>query len=219
MRAVLLPSVLPVWRRRARVAGLGLLALAGLLRGQTEPTLTPPPNHALTYTIALTDRLRVAVFQEPDLSVISRVDAKGNINLPLTGEVHVAGLTLAEAQRKVEEAYREGRFLRSPQVTINVEEYAPRTISVQGEVRNPGQLTLPIESGMTILDAITRSGGFTDTAKGNAVTVTRPMPDGTTRVFTIDVQSYIRGDRRARPEETTLLLLPGDVVYVPQRLI
>lgn len=178
-----------------------------------------PPNHALTYTIALTDRLRVAVFQEPDLSIISRVDANGNINLPLTGEINVVGLTLPDAQRKVEEAYRVGRFLRNPQVTINVEEYAPRTISVQGEVRNPSQLTLPIESGMTILDAITRSGGFTDTAKGNAVTVTRMMPDGTKKVITIDVQSYIRGDRKARVEDTTLLLLPGDVVYVPQRLI
>jgi polysaccharide biosynthesis/export protein len=72
---------------------------------------------------------------------------------------------------------------------------------------------------MTILDAITRSGGFTDVARGNAVSVTRPLPNGTTRVFTVDVQSYIRGERRARPDETLLLLLPGDVVYVPQRII
>jgi polysaccharide biosynthesis/export protein len=212
-------------RLRSRLPLLRVLLLlaggcAGLSAARASSTpAAPAPDVSLTYTIVATDRLRIAVFQEPDLSVIARVDAKGLVNLPLTGEVPVAGLTIAEAQRRVEEAYRSGRYLRSPQVTINVEEYAARTISVQGEVRNPGQLTLPIESGMTILDAITRSGGFTDVARGNAVSVTRPLPNGTTRVFTVDVQSYIRGERRARPDETLLLLLPGDVVYVPQRII
>jgi polysaccharide biosynthesis/export protein len=196
-----------------------LLFLIGAVLHSTTAAQESNRDPSLTYTIVATDRLRVSVFQEPDLSVIARVDAKGTINLPLTGEVLVAGLTIAEAQKKVEETYRAGRFLRSPQVTINVEEYAPRTISVQGEVRNPGQLTLPIESGMTILDAITKSGGFTDIARGNAVTVTRRQPDGTTKVIPVDVQSYIRGDRRAKAEDTLLLLLPGDVVYVPQRII
>mgnify|MGYP001476111187 CR=1 FL=1 len=198
--------------------GLVLLSAAGALaQERTDEPLTV--EAALTYSIVPTDRLRVAVFQEPELSVIARVDAKGFINLPLTGEIPVAGLTIADAQRRGEEAYRSGRYLRNPQVTINVEEYAPRIISVTGEVRNPGQLTLPIESGMTILDAITKAGGFTDVARGNAVTVTRPQPAGTSRVITIDVQSYIRGDRRAKPEESLLLLQPGDVVYVPQRII
>lgn len=199
-----------------------LAALAAPARVRAQAPAVPSiasNSRSITYTIALTDRLRIAVYQEPDLSVISRVDAKGTINLPLVSEVKVAGLTVAEAQTKVEQAYREGRFLRAPQVTINVEEYAPREISVQGEVRNPGRLSLPIESGMTILDAITRAGGFTDTAKGNAVNVTRVMPDGSKQVFTIDVQSLIRGKSSANVEENTLLLLPGDIVYVPQRLI
>lgn len=199
--------------------GFAVLAFSAGAIAQDTAATASATDHSLTYTIVTTDRLRVSVFQEPELSVIARVDAKGTINLPLTGEVLVAGLTIADAQKKVEETYRNGRFLRSPQVTINVEEYAPRTISVQGEVRNPGQLTLPIESGMTILDAITKSGGFTDVARGNAVTVTRRMPDGTTKIIPVDVQSYIRGDRRAKAEDTLLLLLPGDVVYVPQRII
>ncbi len=190
------------------------------LRAQAPAVPSTSANsRTITYTIALTDRLRIAVYQEPDLSVQSRVDAKGTVNLPLVGEVKVAGHTITEAQTMVEAAYRNGRFLRAPQVTINVEEYAPREISVQGEVRNPGRLSLPVESGMTILDAITRAGGFTDTAKGNAVNITRILPDGTKKVFTVDVQSLIRGKSDANVEETTLLLLPGDIVYVPQRLI
>lgn len=181
---------------------------------------TPPMDNtrAITYTVARTDRLRIAVFQEPDLSVISRVDAKGSVNLPLVGEVVVAGLNLAQAQARIENAYRDGRFLRAPQVTLNVEEYAPREISISGEVRNPGRLSLPVEAGMTVLEAITRAGGFTDTARGNAINITRILPDGTKEVYTVDVQSTIRGRARANVSDSTLILLPGDIVYVPQRI-
>lgn len=208
--------------RRIRPAVLltALIAFATVMQdAAAQENGQSSDGRKFAYTIAPTDRLRIAVFQETDLSVISRVDSKGNINLPLTGEVNVIGLTIPEAQRRIERAYREGRFLRDPQVTINVEEYAPRVVSVLGEVRNPGQLTLPVESGMTVLDAINKCGGFTDIAKGTAVTITRRKPDGTKTVMTIDVQSYIRGSRDARVEDTMLMLLPGDTVYVPQRLI
>lgn len=208
----LLPSLLAI-------IGLGLLVGLIPARAQAPANPTDRSSRAIAYTIALTDRLRIAVFQEADLSVISRVDSKGRVNLPLVGEVVVAGRTIAEAQQVIEAAYRDGRFLRAPQVTINVEEYAPREISVQGEVRNPGRLSLPIEAGMTILEAITRAGGFTDTARGNSVNITRILPDGTTRVITVDVQSMIRGRASANVEDSTMLLLPGDIVYVPQRLI
>ncbi|HEY0946703.1 MAG TPA: polysaccharide biosynthesis/export family protein [Opitutaceae bacterium] len=207
---------------RGRIPSIALvIVLASFgspLCGQ-NPTTPVSPAVAVTYTIALTDRLRVSVYQEDDLSVISRVDAKGTVNLPLVGEIPVAGLTISAAQNAIEKAYREGRYLRSPQVTINVEEYAPREISVQGQVRNPGRLSLPIESGMTVLEAITKSGGFTDTAKGTAVTITRVTADGKKRVFSIDVDSLIKGKDRANIEDNTLVLQPGDIVYVPERLI
>jgi polysaccharide export outer membrane protein len=72
---------------------------------------------------------------------------------------------------------------------------------------------------MTVLEAITRAGGFTDTARGNAVNITRILPDGTKEVYTVDVQSTIRGRARANVSDSTLILLPGDIVYVPQRII
>lgn len=185
-------------------------------QGNNAATLSAAPiSRAITYTIALTDRLRIGVFQEPDLSIISRVDSKGNINLNLVGPVRVYGLTIEEAEKKVESAYRDGRFLRGPQVTINVEEYAPREISIQGEVLNPGRYPLPVESGMTVLTAITKAQGFTDQAKGSEVRITRVLPDGSTKTFTVDVSSLIRGRSGARAEDASMLLLPDDVVYVP----
>ena len=171
------------------------------------------------YRLTNTDRLRIVVYGEPDLSVISRIDARGNVNLYLVGDVHVAGCTVNEAQKIIETTYREGRFLRAPQVTISVEDYAPRAVTVDGSVKNPGSIPLPTESTLTVYQAIIRAGGFTDIAKGTAVTVTRILPDGTKKVFTIDVDSLIKGKGRAREQDDTLLLEPGDIISVPERLI
>lgn len=173
----------------------------------------------LSYTIACTDRLRIAVYQEEDLSVIARVDAKGTVNLPLVGEVHVFGQTVSEAQKSIESAYRNGRYLKNPQVTINIEEYAPREVSIQGMVRNPGRYPLPIEASMTVLELVTKAGGLTDTARGTAITVTRISPDGKKSVFNVDIESLIRGREKAKATDNSLLLLPGDIVYVPERII
>ena len=150
---------------------------------------------------------------------MSRVDAKGKVNLPLVGEVTVGGLSLSEAQKAVEAAYREGRYLRNPQVTINIESYAAREVSIQGQVRSPGRYPLPIETSMTVLELVSRAGGFSDTAKGTAVNITRVSPDGKKQVFTIDVDSLLRGKDRANLNDNSLMLEPGDIVFVPERII
>jgi len=159
------------------------------------------------------------VYGEQDLTTITRIDARGNINLFLVGDVHVAGSTVNEAQKIIEAAYRDGRFLRSPQATISVEDYAPRTVTVDGQVKAPGSVPLPVESTLTVYQAIIRAGGFTDVAKGSAVQVTRLLPDGTKKIFIVDVDSLIRGKGKARERDDTLLLEPGDIIYVPERLI
>ncbi|MDD2763436.1 MAG: polysaccharide export protein [Opitutaceae bacterium] len=185
---------------------------------------TPAPAKTDTkinfiYKLTNADRLRITVFGEPDLSTISRIDARGNVNLYLIGDVHVTGSTVNEAQKIIEAAYRDGRYLRDPQVTISVEDYAPRTVTVDGQVKSPGSISLPAESTLTVYQAIIRAGGFTDIAKGSAVSVTRVLPDGTKKVFTVDVNSLIKGKDRANIKDDTLLLEPGDIIYVPERLI
>jgi polysaccharide export outer membrane protein len=171
------------------------------------------------HTLALADRVRIAVFQEDDLTSLSRVDARGRVNLPLIGEIAIGGLTVVEAQSAIENAYKDGRFLRNPQVTVSVEEYAPREVSIQGRVRNAGRYSLPIESTLTVVELVTKAGGIDDIGKGSAVTVTRILPDGTRKVFTVDVDSVIKGKKDSKSDDSTMLLQPGDIVYVPERLI
>jgi polysaccharide export outer membrane protein len=198
----------------AAVMGLGAARAAA-----EEGAKNPPAKIAAAYAIVATDRLRITVYQEEDLSVLARVDAKGAVNLPLAGEVYIAGKSVSEAQKVIEAAYRDGRFLRSPQVTINIEEYAAREASVQGMVRNPGRYSLPIEASMTVLELVTKAGGLTDTAKGTAITVTRITAEGKKMVFTVDIESLIKGKDRAKATDNSLILLPGDIVYVPERII
>jgi len=197
---------------------LGSFALA------QDPGSSPRPASGTTsspssYILTNTDRIRVAIFQEDDLSLIARIDSQGRINLPLVGEVAIAGLNVGEAQSTIEASYRDGRFLRNPRVTISVEEYASREVSIQGQVRSPGRYPLPIESSMTIIELVTRAGGFTDTARGTSVRITRILPDGTKRNFEVDVDSLIKGRRSANVSDNSLVLEPGDIIFVPERFI
>lgn len=196
---------------------LAALALCGGLTAQSPNTgLTVKKSYV--HTLGLADRVRIAVYQEEDLTSLTRIDSRGRVNMPLLGEIVIGGMTVVEAQTAIENAYKEGRFLRNPQVTINVEEYAAREVSISGAIRTPARYTLPIESTLTVVELVTKAGGITDIGKGTAVTVTRILPDGTKKVFTVDVDSVIRGKKDSKTDDSSLVLLPGDNVYVPERL-
>jgi len=201
---------------RAVLVAATLISAPPRIRAQTP---TPPldPKKILTYRIHTTDKLGIRIFQEEELSSISSVDSKGTVNLPLVGEIRIYGQTLREAEATIENAYRDGRFLRNPEVTITVEQYAQREVSIQGQVKSPGRFALPAETSMSVLELVTRAGGFTDTALGTAVRITRILPDGTTHVFTVDVESRIKG--KAKGKDDSLILEPDDIIYVPERII
>lgn len=209
---------LPIASLLRRMLCVGLLGgvLAGAVQAEDKLTEAVPPDKVVAHTLTTNDKLNIVVVQEPGLTLVSRINAKGTVNLTFVGEVHVAGLTVKEAQKAIEDAYRDGRYLRNPQVIINVEDYAPREVFISGEVRSPGKYTLPIEQLMTIDELVLKAGGFTDSAKGSAVKVTRKLEDGSTTVIgPIDVDSIIKGRKGST---TPLVLQPGDSVVVDQRI-
>lgn len=199
----------------ARLLLIALLAAAPLA-AQTNPL---EAKKSYIHTLQLADRVRVAIYLEDDLTTLARIDARGMVNLPLVGEVKVGGLTLMAAQDAIQAAYRDGRYLRAPQVTLTVEEYAPREVSISGQINSPGRYPLPVESTYTVVELVTKAGGIKDVGKGTAVTVTRILPDGSRKVFTVDVESTIRGKKTDKNQDTSLLLEPGDLVFIPERLI
>jgi polysaccharide export outer membrane protein len=118
------------------------------------------------------DLLGISVYDSPELSRTVRVDADGNIRLPMMRQrIQAAGLFPYELEKSITSALISENILVNPVVTVSVVEYRSRPITVAGAVKNP--LTFQATGNVTLLDAISRAGGVADNA-GTSILVTRP---------------------------------------------
>lgn len=145
-------------------------APAGAAPGAAPAPAEAAPAATGEYEVGPGDVLEVNVFGNDDLSRIPTVQTNGAISLPLLGEVQVAGLTVAEVQRKVTNLLAKD-YLVNPQVEVKVREYQSQFVSVVGEVNAPGRK--PIRGRMRLVDALLDSGGFKPSASLE-VLITRP---------------------------------------------
>jgi polysaccharide export outer membrane protein len=209
-------------RTLARLLAVSALAAATSFVLPAHAQLPTPraEKKFVAYRITRSDRLSVGVVGESELTVGGkRVEATGTINLTYIGDINLVGLTIKEAQEKIANAYRDGRFLRNPVVTVTVDEYAPRTVIISGKVNVQGRQEIPPDTEITIKEMIFKAGGFSETAKGTAVRLTRTMPDGTLKVFTLDVESAIKGKEKTNSGDAAFVLEPDDIIYVPEKII
>lgn len=117
------------------------------------------------------DAVRVTVFQQPDLTTEARVSDRGTISMPLVGEIKVGGATTTEAGNRIAEAFKQGKYLKTPQVTVALTAVRSRQVSVLGMVARPGRYVLE-DAKPGISDVIAAAGGIA--AGGNEnVTVIR----------------------------------------------
>ena len=123
------------------------------------------------YRIGPLDAVDITVLQEPDLSTkASPVDAFGNVNLTLIGDVRASGKTAGELSQEIASLYGK-RYLKNPQVSVVVSKPVAQKVSVQGEVVQPG--VYPIEGPTTLLGALSMAKGETEVAAVNDVVVFR----------------------------------------------
>lgn len=169
------------------------------------------PGSRLDYRISAADLVSVTVYAVPEMSRKVRVTASGTVFLPLIGAIEVGGKALGAAQALIEKKL--AAFVVKPQVTLFIEEYGNRRVSVMGEVQRPGSYPLPAESRMTILEAISVAGGFTPVAAQDRARVLR-FVNGQSVKYTVDVRNLTRGEDK----EVDMVLEPNDVVYIPQSL-
>jgi polysaccharide export outer membrane protein len=213
-----------------RLLLLGTCFLIGSAQAQDEippaPTTPaaplPPPAASDTdpsYRLTVGDSIAVNVYGEGDMSASQRMDSNGKLRLPMIGEIKLDGMSVREAEEALEKLYRERELLKQPLVTIAVSNYALREVSILGAVRSPGNFQFPKETvSLDIADLITRLGGFTPTAKSDAVSVIRRKPDGKEEVTTVDVERMISGRRRGDSTRRDFAVYPGDRIWVPERL-
>ncbi len=206
-----------------RSACFFLLAIASGIAAQGAPSDASPATDAAKsdtvktdvvvksdYVLQPQDLIRVQVFQEDDLNREVRLSQESTVNLPLIGNVDLKGKTARQAEELIRAAY-DRDYLVNPGVNLFVIEYAKRYVNVLGAVGNPGPVIFPPEEGLTLLDAISRAGGFARIADRKHVTVKRTNADGKTETSIVNADDIMKG----RTDESWPLQ-PNDTISVPE---
>lgn len=167
----------------------------------TNPAPTDPD-----YKIGPQDMLRVDVWKEPDISRIVPVRPDGKITLPLVNDVQAAGLTTTQLAAKIAEGLK--KYITSPQVTVGVTEINSRRIFVNGEVARPG--AFPLLPNMTVLQALSSAGGFTQFAREKKIYILR-MENGKQVKYPFNYKDAVSG----KNVEQNIILQGGDIIVVP----
>ncbi len=165
------------------------------------------------YVLQASDVLRVQVFQEDDLTREVRVSQEYSIVLPMIGSVDLRGKTLRQAEEMIRDLY-DRDYLVNPQVNVIVLEYAKRTVNVLGSVNQPGAVLFPQEEDLTLLDAISRAGGFNRLADRKRVKLSRTLADGRTESTEVNTDDLIKSGNTK-----TFILQRDDVIFVPERVL
>ena len=122
------------------------------------------------YKLGSGDTLRVTVFQNPDLTLETRITEAGVISYPLIGSVRIGGMTVSQAEQAIADGLRKGNFVKQPQVSIAVMQVRGSQANVLGQVNRPGRY--PIEVGkMKLTDMLATAGGVAPTG-GDLVVIT-----------------------------------------------
>lgn len=178
------------------------------------PSATPvAPAAVMDYILQPSDLLNVQVFQEENLKRDVRVSQEYSITLPLIGKVDLKGKSLRQAEDLIRDLYNRD-YLVNPQVNVVVAEYAKRSVNVIGQVNQPGAVLFPQEQGLTLLDAISRAGGFSRLANRSQVKLTRTNAEGKNETYIINVDDLIKGS-----SSNSWQLLVNDIVFVPERIL
>ena len=158
------------------------------------------------YKIGPQDVIRIDVWKEPEISRTIPVRPDGKISVPLLNDVPASGLTAMELAASLREGL--SKYLNNPQVTVTVTEINSRRIYITGEVNHPG--TFPLLPNMTVLQALSSAGGFTQFAKLKNIYVLR-NDNGKQVKHPFNYKEVVKGNLA----EQNIPLQPGDVIVVP----
>jgi polysaccharide export outer membrane protein len=142
-----------------------LTALAAVAFGSVSPWVqaqTPPATSAAPaaneYKLGSGDVIRISVYQNPDLTLETRITEAGLVTYPLLGSIRIGGLGVTAAEKLISDGLRNGNFVKQPQVTIVVEQVRGNQASVLGQVNRPGRFPLEV-ADMRLTDLLATAGG------------------------------------------------------------
>ena len=168
------------------------------------------------YLVEEKDVLDIEVRGEPEMTSTLRVSEDGTIRLPLLEFVKVTGLTIQGVEDLLEKYLKKGEFMKDPRVAVKINvarmlENAEKNIIVSGQVVTPGPVILTGKY-ITVFEAVSIAGGFTNIAARNRITVIREGDgDGEKKIIKVNLKKLKKGDR-----SQDIILESGDLIIVPE---
>ena len=162
------------------------------------------------YRLGDGDNIRITVFQNPDLTLETRVTENGTITFPLIGSVKIGGLTIAMAADTIAKALQAGNFIQKPQVNIQLIRNLGNQVSVLGQVGRPGRF--PLETFSTRLsEMLAIAGGIS--ATGADIAIVTGTREGKPYRKEIDIVGMFLDNKL----QDDLIVAGGDVIYVQRQ--
>jgi polysaccharide export outer membrane protein len=184
------------------------LLTAGLLTvAFSVPAFSQAPGSQTDYPLGAGDAIRIQVFQNPDLTIETRVSENGSITYPLIGALEIGGLPIEAAEKRIADALEHGGFLQKPQVNITLLLVRGNQVSVLGQVGRPGRF--PLDTANTRLTDILAIAGGT-LVSGDDVAIINGNRNGEAFHKMVDIPAiFLQGN-----VQDDIVVQGGDVVYV-----
>ena len=154
------------------------------------------------------DKLKIMVYGEKELSGLYQVSPEGFIMFPFAGKIDVQDYTSFSLAEKIADLLEKG-YLKNPQVTVLVQEFVSKRIFILGQVKKAGNF--PMKEAMSIVEAISLAGGFTNFADISNVVITRKQKNGKEKRFVVNIDDVVNGNTK------NFYLKPGDIIFVRER--
>lgn len=203
-------------RRHLCITAAVLLLFSPVEVAQTASPAEQAPEKAATpaqaqqsdpsYVIGPQDVLSISVWKDPELTQTVPVRPDGKISLPLLNDVQAAGLTPSQLKAQITESLR--KYVTDPIVTVIVTQINSQRVYITGEVTHPG--AFPLLPGMTMLQALSSAGGFTQFASMKKIYMFRTV-NGKQVDFPFDYKDVIHGKKL----DQNVVLQAGDTIVVP----
>jgi len=156
------------------------------------------------YLLGPGDMLKITVYNNPDLTLETRITETGNISFPLLGEIALGGMTASAAEKKLSNQLETGGFVKQAQINILVMQFQSKMVSILGSVYKPGRY--PLDRTMNLTEVLALAGGV--------------PADGSDMITVIDKSGKIEYDLRNIVKNAdgskNINLVGGEIIYVPR---
>lgn len=207
--------------KRSFVLPIAAIWLAAGVACAQDPSAKAQPQAGANYVLGPDDQIAVLIPDAEELNNRAfRIDRMGDVDLPVVGRTHAAGLTAEQLEEQIDERLK--RFLVDPKAVVAVTDFRSQPISILGAVNTPG--VHQVQGQKTLYEALSLAGGLRDDA-GNTVTITRklkwgPIPlanakndaTGQFSVASVPIKEIMHGSNPT----ANIAIAPEDVISVPK---